>query len=226
MVLLICTQISSYRHAVIHYCVGWCVVTVQQRHKLFLCFGFFSHSPFAHSSHTGEQHRATGCAAWRGSGCTKEHLWHGLPEGGQTRTSASQRYVCPPRLLQQYVYTSWCFSFHSSIMIHGLPALMMVQIWMFYTRNQLFFSLFGGTAVLILDHCSLPKTAMPTHPHSEDSECTRIHLHTRAHTHTHLSAATTSTVFCLPLSVDGFSHPTCSWSPRSWRLSNFHRTEI
>lgn len=106
-------------------------------------FVFFSHSPLEHSSHTGEQHRAAGCASWGGSGCTEEHLWYGLPEGGQTRTSTSQRYVCPSRLLQQYVYTSWYFFFFFSlfITIHGQPALVTVHIWMFYTRNQFFFSL-------------------------------------------------------------------------------------
>lgn len=103
-------------------------------------FVFFFHSPLEHSSHAGEQHRATGCASWGGSGCAKEHLWYGLPEGGQTRTSTSQWYVCPSRLLQQYVYTSWCF-FFVFFTIHGQPALVTVHIWIFYTRNQIFFSL-------------------------------------------------------------------------------------
>lgn len=74
-------------------------------------FVFFSNSPVEHSSLVGEQHRATGCASWGGSGCTEEHLWYGLPESGQTRTSTSQWYVCPSRLLQQYVYTTWWFFF-------------------------------------------------------------------------------------------------------------------
>lgn len=59
-------KISSYRHAVIHYCVGWCdvcFVTVQQRHTSVEVVCFFSHSPLEHSSHTGEQHRAAGCAS-------------------------------------------------------------------------------------------------------------------------------------------------------------------
>lgn len=81
-----------------------------------VCFFFFlsSHSPLEHSSLVGEQHRATGCASWGGSGCAEEHLWYGLPEGGQTRTSTSQWYVCPSRLLQQYVYTTWWFFFFFS----------------------------------------------------------------------------------------------------------------
>lgn len=43
MLLLKCTQISSHRHTMIHYCVGWCdvcFVTVQQRHKVFRWFVF------------------------------------------------------------------------------------------------------------------------------------------------------------------------------------------
>lgn len=70
---------------------------------------FFSHSLPKHSSLAGEQHHTTGRASWGGSGCSEEHLWYGLSEGGQTRTSTSQWHVRPSRLLQQYVSTSWWF---------------------------------------------------------------------------------------------------------------------
>lgn len=60
---------------------------------------------------SGEQHCASGRAPRGGSGCAEEHLWYGLPQGGQARTCASQWHVRPSRLLQQYVSTSSrCFS--------------------------------------------------------------------------------------------------------------------
>lgn len=61
-------------------------------------------------SHSGEQHRAAGCASWGGSGRAEEHLRHGLSQGGQAWTGASQWHVCPSGLLKQYVSTSSCKS--------------------------------------------------------------------------------------------------------------------
>lgn len=188
---------------------------------LFFCC-FFSHSPLEHSSHAGEQHRATGCASWGGSGCAKEHLWYGLPEGGQTRTSTSQWYVCPSRLLQQYVYTSWCFFFcffydswdsgdspHLNI-LHKKPNLFLSKICLVGQQCWSWISVLS------------PKLLCP---HTHIVRIVNAHACMHTHTHTILSTATTSTVFCLPLSVDGFSHPTCSWSPRSWAADSQISTE-
>lgn len=75
------------------------------------------------SSHLGEQHCATGRASWGGSGCAEEHLWYGLPQGGQARTCTSQWHVRPSRLLQQYVSTSSSCSSqpgHSANAVHTL----------------------------------------------------------------------------------------------------------
>lgn len=93
----------------------WCVMLSQcsRRHKAFRCWykDFFFLPPLlisGLSSHSGEQHRATGCASWGGSSCAEEHLRYGLPQGGQAGTCAFERHVCPTRLLQQYVSTSSC----------------------------------------------------------------------------------------------------------------------
>lgn len=57
----------------------------------------------------------------------------------------------------------------------------------------------------VLDHCSFRKLQCP------DTHIVNACAYT--HTHTTLSSATTRTVLCHPLSVVGFSHPTCSWEP-------------
>lgn len=86
------------------------VVTVQPRHEV-LIKAFFLLFFSWQSLHSGEQHYPSGRAPRGGSGCVEEHLWYGLPQGGQARTCASQWHVCPSRLLQQYVSTSSrCFS--------------------------------------------------------------------------------------------------------------------
>lgn len=109
----------------------WCVM-LSQCSKDTRCssvdtrFFFFFFPPIfsQQSSHSGEQHRATGCASWGGSGCAEEHLWYGLPQGGQAWACASQWHVRPSRLLQQYVSTSSCCSIRPGCdanTVHTLP---------------------------------------------------------------------------------------------------------
>lgn len=120
--------------------------------------------------------------------------------------------------------------YHSFIMVHEQPGLLRVHIsftWMFYSGNRFFFSaryVWWASSVelkLLCPHTHIVRVVKACSTHTY----TRDHTHIRAHTQTILSTATTSTVFCLPLSVDGFSHPTCSWEP-TFLSSDFHRTEV
>lgn len=61
---------------------------------------------------SGEQHHPAGRASRGGGGGAEEHLWHGLPQGGQARTRAPQRHVRPSGLLQQYVSSSASYCIH------------------------------------------------------------------------------------------------------------------
>lgn len=105
----------------------WCLMLSQCR-KDTRCSGvdtgiFLSFFPplfSRQSSHSGEQHSATGRASWGGSGCAEEHLRYGLPQGGQAGTCASQWHVRPSGLLQQYVSTSSCCSSCPANAVHTL----------------------------------------------------------------------------------------------------------
>ncbi len=88
---------------------------------------------------------------------------------------------------------------------------------LFCIANHLFYlyqRCFSGPSwILVLDRCSLPKTAMPRHPHSECSEC----FHTHTHTHTQSYPQQQQAQFSASHWVWMVSHiPPAHESPRSW----------
>lgn len=182
---------------------------------------FFSNSPVEHSSLVGEQHRATGCASWGGSGCTEEHLWYGLPESGQTRTSTSQWYVCPSRLLQQYVYTTWWFFFplfhHDSRAASSGDG---PHLNVFHKKPILFLS----KICLVGQQCWSWITVL-----SPKLLCPHTHIVRIVNAHTHNPIRSNNRHSFLPPTECGWfltSHLLMEPTILSCRLSNFQRTEI
>lgn len=142
------------------------------------------------------------------------------------RWQSQGRYIsmtCMPLQTTPAVRIYFFVLSHSFSTVHNQPCLTVLY-------RESFFFLCNISSIGPVKQCWIilhsPRLLCPhTHIVNIVNACTST---THAQTQTILSTATTHTVLCLPLSVDGFSHPTCIWEPTilSCRFLNVHRTVI